>query len=56
MKNGMAIAVRTGRGRKDYEVLHGPSVSQVFNTVRKDIEPKARQLAVEELLIELESI
>lgn len=55
-ENGMGIAVRTGRGKKDYDVLHGPSVSQVFNTVRKDIEPKARQLAREELLIELESI
>jgi len=55
-ENGMAIAVRTGRGRKNYEVLHGPSVSQVFQTVRWDIEPKAREMAIAELMAELESI
>jgi hypothetical protein len=54
--NGMGIAIRTGRGKKAYEVLHGPSVSQVFQTVRNDIEPVARELAVQELLTELESI
>lgn len=55
-ENGMAIAIRTGRGRKNYEVLHGPSVSQVFEAVRWDILPKARELAITELMNELESI
>ena len=55
-ENGMGIAVRTGRGVKDYEVLYGPSVSQTFQTVRNDISDEARELAVTELLNELESI
>lgn len=39
--NGMGIAVRTTRSRYPIKVLHGPSVSQVFNAVRNDLAPEA---------------
>ena len=38
----LGIAVRTGKGRDDYKVLHGPSVSQVFQTVRNDLSPELK--------------
>ncbi|WP_435234481.1 phage tail protein [Psychromonas sp. PT13] len=54
--NGMAIAVRTGRGQKDYKVLYGPSVSQTFNYVRNDISAQTQEIVISELLNELESM
>jgi hypothetical protein len=55
-ENAMGIAVRTGSRKKDYKVLRGPSVSQVFQTVRNDIAEETRDIALSELLNELESI
>lgn len=40
--NGPGIAIRTGKGRDAYEVLHGPSVSQVFSSVRPDVSEETR--------------
>lgn len=37
----VGIMVRTGTGRKDIKALYGPSLSQVFNTVRGDVLPEA---------------
>lgn len=37
----LGIARRTGPGRNDIEVLHGPSISQVFDDVRGDVLPEA---------------
>lgn len=37
----LGIARRNSRYRNDIEVLHGPSLSQVFSTVRSDITPEA---------------
>jgi hypothetical protein len=37
----LGIARRNSRYRNDIEVLHGPSLSQVFSTVRGDITPEA---------------
>ncbi len=39
------IAVRTGKGRSAYKVLQGPSVSQVFQSVRNDIAPELQERA-----------
>ncbi len=39
----LGIARRTGPRRNDLEVLHGPSVSQVFDDVRGDIQPQASE-------------
>lgn len=41
--NAMGLAVRTGRGRKAYKVLHGPSVHQVVRWNAADIERFIRQ-------------
>lgn len=38
------IAVRKGKARLPVAVLHGPSPSQVFGTIRKDIAPEAGQI------------
>ena len=35
--NGPGIAIRTGKGRDAFEVLHAPSVSQAFALVRDDL-------------------
>lgn len=35
--NGPGIAIRTGKGRDAFEVLHAPSVSQAFAWVRDDL-------------------
>lgn len=35
----IGLAVRTGTGKNDYEVKYGPSVSQVFNTLKPVLEP-----------------
>lgn len=37
----VGIAARTGPARKDIKVFSGPSLSQVFNTVRGDVLPAA---------------
>lgn len=37
----VGIAARTGTGRKPIKVFSGPSLSQVFNTVRADVLPAA---------------
>lgn len=48
-KDPQAIVRRAaGSGRK-FDVLYGPSVSQVYRTVRRDIEPGVRAQAREEL-------
>lgn len=38
----LGIARRNSRARKDLEILHGPSLSQVFNDVRGDVTPAAQ--------------
>lgn len=40
--NGQGIAVRTGGGRYPIQVLHGPSVSQVYTRVKDDLQPQAQ--------------
>lgn len=50
------IAVRTGKGRSAYKVLHGPSVSQVFQSVRNDLSLELQDRAARKvagLLLEL---
>lgn len=44
LKNSRALGIarRNSRARKDIEVLHGPSLSQVFNDVRGDVTPEAQ--------------
>jgi hypothetical protein len=37
----VGIMVRTGKARKDVKTLYGPSLSQVFNTVRAEVLPAA---------------
>lgn len=37
----LAIAAREGAARKPFKVFRGPSLSQVFNTVRADVLPDA---------------
>ena len=51
LKNSRAlgIAVRVGTSRK-VEVLHGPSLSQVFNDVRVDVTPWASDELTKEML------
>lgn len=39
--HALGIARRIGSGRNDIEVLHGPSISQVYNDVRNDVAPEA---------------
>lgn len=40
LSNGVVgLAVRTGRGRNDYDVKYGPSVSQIFERIKPDVEP-----------------
>lgn len=39
---GLGVALRTGKGRNAYEVLHGPSVDQVWTDVREDLEAEKR--------------
>lgn len=43
------IAVRTGKGRSAYKVLQGPSVSQVFQSVRNDIAPELQERAARQV-------
>lgn len=38
----VGIAARTGSGSRGIKVFSGPSLSQVFNTVRDDVLPEAR--------------
>lgn len=40
--NGLGIAIRLKGNKRKFEVLHGPSVSQAFQSVRKDITPEVR--------------
>lgn len=40
----IGLAMRTGPGKKDYKVLHGPSVAQAYGSVRSDIEPTQDEL------------
>lgn len=40
----IGLALRTGTGKNAYEVLHGPSVAQAYQSVRDDIEPSAEEL------------
>lgn len=46
----LGIARRTGPRRNDLEVLHGPSVSQVFDDVRGDIMPQASDELTKQLV------
>lgn len=41
--NKMGVFVRTGLGRGDIRHLYGPSVDQVFRSVRSDIQPDVRR-------------
>ncbi|WP_281645559.1 phage tail protein [Parendozoicomonas sp. Alg238-R29] len=49
---GPMIAVRTGQGRSAYEVLYGPSVSQVFDNSREEY----GQFAEEQMLTEFDRL
>ncbi|MBV2127924.1 phage tail protein [Arsukibacterium indicum] len=45
LKNGVTgLAMRTGKGKGAIEVLHGPSVSQAWQSVRDDVEPTPDEL------------
>lgn len=44
----MGVFIRTGRGKGDIKHLYGPSVDQVFNNVRKDLQPTIRRKLVKE--------
>lgn len=49
----VAIAARLGTSGKKggkLKIFHGPSVSQVFNSVRKTVTPRAAEILQEELL------
>lgn len=39
--NAIGLAVRTGRRKKDFKMLYGPSISQVFNTLKDSLEQDA---------------
>lgn len=45
-----APAVRTGDGRSDYRVMHGPSVHQVWSDVRGTVAPEAMEHARTEFI------
>lgn len=49
----MGVFVRTGRGKKDIKHLYGPSVDQVFNSVRNDLKPEIRRNLVSEYQAQL---
>lgn len=40
----VGLAIRTGKGKNAYEVKHGPSVAQAYQSVRNDIEPSSDEL------------
>jgi hypothetical protein len=42
--NTVGLAMRLGPGKKNYKVLHGPSVAQAYQSVRDDIEPSSEDL------------
>lgn len=42
--NTVGLAIRLGKGKDNYKVLHGPSVSQAYQSVRDQIEPSAEQI------------
>lgn len=44
----MGVFIRTGSGRDDIRHLYGPSVDQVFKSVREDLKPTIRQEMVKE--------
>lgn len=54
--NGLGLAMRLGPGRDNYEVLHGPSLSQVYQSVRTDIEPGVRERFHAEVVRQLERL
>ena len=41
--NGQGIAVREGRSRYPIRVLHGPSISQVFDQIRDGLAPEVQR-------------
>lgn len=49
--NAIGLAVRTGKGKRDYKILYGPSISQVFNTLKDGLEGDASR----EFLAQFES-
>lgn len=42
--NTVGLALRQGAGKDNYKVLHGPSVSQAYQSVRNEIEPSSEEL------------
>lgn len=45
LKNGVTgMARRTGKGQGSFEILHGPSVSQAWQSVRENVEPTPDEL------------
>lgn len=44
----MGVFIRTGRGKKDIKHLYGPSVDQVFRSVRRELKPQIRKNLVAE--------
>lgn len=49
-KNSRALAIARRRADNTIDVLRGPSLSQVFNTVRGDVLPQAGEALQDELL------
>jgi len=49
----MGVFVRTGSGKKDIEHLYGPSVDQVFRSVRDDLKPDVSKELVKEYRAQL---
>ncbi len=54
--NGMALAVRTGTGRDDYEIKYGPSVDQMFQSVRDQVGPELLDQMLDAFLARLEKL
>ncbi|CAM3897299.1 hypothetical protein [Rheinheimera salexigens] len=42
--NTVGLAMRLGKGKDNYKVLHGPSVSQAYQSVRNEIEPSSAEI------------
>lgn len=49
----MGIFIRTGPGKKDVQHLYGPSVDQVFSSLREELKPDIRKSLVKEYRAQL---
>lgn len=50
--NGLGVATRTGKGRKDYRIRYGPSVYQMFKYAAEQVTDEASDLIAERLATE----